>query len=85
MKEERKNEWREEGKMKEEEENLRVKTISIGKEVFNDIKWNQKYNEAKCLEENENGSSKCKMIRTIEELRKKDWRKILITLILNTY
>lgn len=31
----------------------------------------QKYDEAKCFETNEDGSSKCKMLNTIEEIRKK--------------
>ena len=31
----------------------------------------QRYDEAKCFEENEDGTSKCEMIRAIEEIRKK--------------
>ena len=31
----------------------------------------QRYDEAKCFEENEDGTSKCEMLRVIEEIRKK--------------
>lgn len=31
----------------------------------------QRYDEAKCFEENEDGTSKCEMLKTIKEIRRK--------------